>query len=375
MNYKNEDLFKPFTLGSGIELKNRILMAPMTHFSSNEDGSISDKELPYYSERSNGVGAVITACAYVTTSGKGFVNAMGIDNDSFIPGLKKLADTIKGKGAKAILQIFHAGRMAVPELLSDNQTISASAVAPERPGTEPMVPREMTEEEIVNTIEAFGQATRRAIEAGFDGVEIHGANTYLIQQFFSPHSNRRTDKWGGTVEKRMAFPLAVVESVKKAVNEYAKNPFIIGYRLSPEEKEEPGITIDDTLLLVDALSEENLDYIHVSVGNFWAGSIRNEEDVKSRVVMIKERVGNKVPVIGVGGLHTPEEVKKAFDTGVDLIALGRELVMEPKWIEKVSEGKEEDIRTTLSKNDREALAIPESMLNVIVSIPGWFPIV
>ena len=375
MNYKNEDLFKKFTLASGIELKNRILMAPMTHSSSNKDGSVSEKELPYYAERSSGVGAVITACAYVTTSGKGFVDAFGVDNDSLIPGLKKLADTIKGQGAKAILQIFHAGRMAIPGLLSDGQTISASAVAPERPGTEPMVPREMTEEEIVNTIEAFGQATRRAIEAGFDGVEIHGANTYLIQQFFSPHSNRRTDKWGGTVEKRMAFPLAVVESVKKAVNEYAKNPFIIGYRLSPEEKEEPGITIDDTLLLVDALSEENLDYIHVSVGNFWAGSIRNEEDVKSRVVMIKERVGNKVPVIGVGGLHTPEEVKKAFDTGVDLIALGRELVMEPKWIEKVVEGNEENIRTTLSKNDREVLVIPEPMWNMITSKPGWFPIV
>ena len=375
MNYKNEDLFKSFTLGSGIELKNRILMAPMTHFSSNEDGSISEKELPYYSERSNGVGAVITACAYVTPSGKGFVNAMGIDNDSLIPGLKKLADAIKGQGAKAILQVFHAGRMAIPELLSDKQTISASAIAPERPGTEPMVPREMTEEEIVNTIEAFGQATRRAIESGFDGVEIHGANTYLIQQFFSPHSNRRTDKWGGTVQKRMAFPLAVVDSVKKAVNEYAKNPFIIGYRLSPEEKEEPGITIDDTLLLVDALAEENLDYIHVSVGSFWAGSIRNSEDVNSRIVMVKERVGNKVPVIGVGQLHTPEDVKKAFDTGVDLIALGRELVMEPKWIEKVAEGKEEDIRTTLSKNDREALSIPEPMWNVIISVPGWFPIV
>lgn len=375
MNYRYKNLFKPFTLSSGIEIKNRILMAPMTHSSSNKDGSISEKELAYYSERSKGVGAVITACAYVSASGKGFVDAMGIDDDSLIPGLKKLANTIKQEGAKAIVQIFHAGRMAPTELLDGNQPISASAVAPERPGTETVIPREMTEEEIINMIEAFGEATRRAIEAGFDGVEIHGANTYLIQQFFSKHSNRRSDKWGGTLQKRLTFPLAVVDSVKKAVDKYAENPFIIGYRVSPEEKEEPGITMDETLLLVDALAEQNLDYIHVSVGNFWNGSLRNAEDTKSRVLLIKERVGDKVPVIGVGGFYTPEQVSKALDTGVDFIALGRELIMEPKWIEKVVEGKEESIRTTLSKNDKVELAIPESMWNMITSIPGWLPIV
>ena len=95
----------------------------------------------------------------------------------------------------------------------------------------------MSDEEIDATIRAFGDATRRAIEAGFDGIEIHGAKTYLIQQFFSPHSNRRTDKWGGDVNERMAFPLAVIESVKQAVREHAKSPFIIGYRLSPEEQD------------------------------------------------------------------------------------------------------------------------------------------
>lgn len=375
MNYKYENLFKPFTLASGIEIENRILMAPMTNWSSNEDGSVSEKELPYYSERSKGVGAVITACAYVSTDGKGFVNAMGIDNDSLVPGLKKLADTIKEGGAKAILQIFHAGRMSPTELIDGNQPISASAVAPERPGMENVVPREMTEEEILNTIEAFGEATRRAIEAGFDGVEIHGANTYLIQQFVSPHSNRRDDKWGGTLQKRLTFPLAVIDAVKKSVDKYAENPFIVGYRLSPEEREEPGITMDDTLVLVDNLAEQNLDYIHVSVSNFWDGSLRNVEDKKSRVLLIKERVGNKVPVIGVGGLHTAEKVSEAFDTGVDFIALGHELVMEPKWIEKVLEGKEDSIRTTLSKKDQEELCIPESMWNGITSIPGWFPII
>ena len=157
----------------------------------------------------------------------------------------------------------------------------------------------MTEEEITTKILAFGEATRRAIEAGFDGVEIQGANTYLLQQFFSPHSNRRSDQWGGTMEKRMAFPLAVIESVKQSIAEHANAPFIIGYRVSPEEKETPGITMEDTLQLVDVLAEQELDYIHVSVRGFWDGSIRDEADMTSRVLLIQERVGHRVPIIGV----------------------------------------------------------------------------
>lgn len=305
--------------------------------------------------------------------GKGFPNEIGIDNDSLIPGLKKLASTIQEQGAKAILQIFHAGRMARPELLPDGQTVSASAVAPEREGA--VVPREMTEVEIVNTIEAFGDATRRAIEAGFDGIEIHGANTYLIQQFLSPHSNRRTDKWGGTIEKRMAFPLAIIESVKKAVADHAKAPFIVGYRLSPEERENPGITLEDTLQFVDTLADQKLDYIHVSVGDFWSGSMRDDTDKRSRVLLIQERVGNSVPVMGVGGLSSPEDVMKALDTGVPLLSLGHALIMEPKWVEKVINDQEAEIRKTLPRTDQKELVIPDNMWRMIINAKGWFPVV
>ena len=122
----------------------------------------------------------------------------------------------------------------------------------------------MTESEIQEIIRAFGESTRRAIEAGYDGIEIHGANGYLVQQFFSPHSNRRDDQWGGSVENRMKFPLAIVDEVQRVVAEHAKGPFIVGYRFSPEEPETPGITMADTLDLVDALADKNLDYLHVS---------------------------------------------------------------------------------------------------------------
>jgi 2,4-dienoyl-CoA reductase-like NADH-dependent reductase (Old Yellow Enzyme family) len=373
MNTKYEPIFKVFTFPSGVEVKNRIMIAPMTHYSSQPNGEVSKQELPYYAERSGGVGAVITACAYVSIDGKGFEDQFSVDDDSFIPGLKRLAQTIQAKGAKAILQIYHGGRQSPPELLPDRQTISASAVASEGEGKP--VPREMTETEIINTIQAFGDATRRAIEAGFDGVEIHGANTYLLQQFFSPHSNRREDQWGGSLEKRMKFPLAVVDSVKKAVVEHANKPFIVGYRISPEEGSNPGITLEDTLQFVDKLADQKLDYLHVSVNHFWNGSFRNKEESQSRIIRIHEKVGSRVPVVGVGSLHTPDEVVEALETGVPLIALGREMLMEPKWIEKVQADQEDQIRTTLSKKDQQELVIPNPLWQRLMDIKGWLPVI
>jgi 2,4-dienoyl-CoA reductase-like NADH-dependent reductase (Old Yellow Enzyme family) len=159
------------------------------------------------------------------------------------------------------------------------------------------------------------------------------------------------------------------------VKDYAKNPFIIGYRISPEEMENPGITMEDTLVFVDTLSEQDLDYLHISVQDFWQGSIRDKEDKKSRVLLIHERVGQKVPIIGVGSLHSPDDVKKAMDTGVPLIALGRELIMEPKWVQKVEAGEEETIDTTLTKNDQERLVVPDVLWSNIINTAGWFPVV
>jgi 2,4-dienoyl-CoA reductase-like NADH-dependent reductase (Old Yellow Enzyme family) len=372
MKEEYKAMLEEIALPSGVKLKNRILMAPMTNWSSGADGMVTDDELAYYRERSGGVGAVITACANVTRDGQGFKDQISVYSDEQIPSLRRLAETIKGEGAKAILQIFHAGRMSPPELLEDNQPVSASAVAAARPGAK--TPRELTEEEVKSIINAFGEATRRAIEAGFDGVEIHGANTYLIQQFFSPHSNRREDEWGGSLEKRMAFPLAVIESVKQAAKKYAIDPFIVGYRLSPEEIEEPGITMEETLKFADVLSEQGLDYLHVSTQDFWKGSLRDKSDDRSRVVLIHGRVGDKIPVIGVGSLYSPDDVKKAMSSGVPLIALGRELIVEPKWVEKVKSGHEEEIRVTLTRNDQEKLVVPNPLWQAIVNTPGWFPL-
>ncbi|WP_082797331.1 NADH-dependent flavin oxidoreductase [Neobacillus drentensis] len=370
MNENYAPLFESYTIGKGIELKNRIVMAPMTNWSSNPDGTVTDAEVKYYQRRSNGVGMVITACTYVTRNGKGFHGEFAGDRDEMIPSLRRVASAIKEDGAKAILQIFHGGRQVPPELVNGD-VVSASAVPLEGAGKP--VPRALTETEIESIIRDYGETTRRAIEAGYDGVELHGANGYLIQQFFSPHSNRRNDRWGGTLEKRLTFPLELVDEVKRVVAEYAKGPFLVGYRFSPEEAETPGITMADTLVLIDALAEKDLDYLHVSLQDFRSTPRRGVEDTRSRLEIIQERVGDRVPVIGVGSIYSANDALEALETGVPLIALGRELIIDPEWVQKVEQGRESEIVTKINKNDQHELEIPDPLWQVIINRPGWFP--
>lgn len=372
MNPSNQKFFSPYTFNNGVELKNRIIMAPMTNFSSNPDGTVSEEELAYYARRSKDVSMVITACTYVTPNGKGFHNEFAGDRDEMIPSLSQLAKTIQSQGAKAILQIFHGGRMCPPELVPHGDIVSASAVPAEVAGAK--TPRALTETEVEEIVDAFGETARRAIEAGYDGVEIHGANGYLIQQFFSPHSNQREDRFGGSIEKRMTFPLAIVDKIKSVVKEHADDSFIVGYRFSPEEAETPGITMADTIKLVDTLAEKDLDYLHVSLQHFLSKARRGVEDVnKTRIDYLLETIDNRVPLIGVGSIYSAEDARKAFETGVPLLALGRELIIDPDWVQKVAEGREDEIVTEINKDKQEELVVPGPLWNVIMNTPGWFP--
>lgn len=373
MKEKYKALFSPYTLPNGVTLKNRIVIAPMTHWSSNPDGSVSEVELKYYARRSSGVSAVITACAYVQPNGKAFHGQFAVDRDEMIPGLRKVAKAIQEQGAKAILQIHHGGRLCPPELVPNGEIVSASAVPAEKPGMK--TPRALTENEINELVEAFGEATRRAIEAGFDGVEIHGANGYLIHQFFSPHSNRRTDRYGGTLEKRMTFPLEIINQVKSVVAKYAKTPFIVGYRFSPEEPETPGITMADTLAFVDVLAGQGLDYLHVSLNDFRSTPRVGVKDLtKTRIAYLLETINGRVPLIGVGSIITADDAKEAFDTGISLVAIGREMIVDPDWVQKIQEGRENEISTCLYTDQQEELIIPDGLWEQIMNRPGWFPV-
>ncbi|MFC4776909.1 NADH-dependent flavin oxidoreductase [Paenibacillus sp. GCM10023252] len=373
MKTQYQPLFESYTFKNGLQLGNRIVMAPMTNFAANEDGTVSEPEIAFYTRRCNGVGMVITACTYVSPSGKGFPGEFAADTDEMIPSLTKLASSIKEQGSKAILQMFHGGRACPPELVPGGDVVSASDVPSGAQGQ--ITPRPLTDAEIQDIIRDFGETTRRAIEAGFDGVEIHGANGYLIQQFYSPHTNRREDQWGGSRDNRLAFPLAVVDSVTQAAARYAKEPFLVGYRFSPEEEETPGLTMEDTFALVDALAGKPLDYLHISLNDFESKPRRGADESKTRLQWVQEHLQDRLPLIGVGAIHTPDEAVAAMHEGrVPLVALGRQLIMEPDWVVKVKEGREQQIRTTIARDDQAKLSVPDYLWQAIVHTPGWFPI-
>lgn len=362
----NYTFLKPFTFKNGVTLSNRIVMSPMTNSASFFDGSVTDDEIAYYAAR-NTVGLQITAVANVDARGKGFEGELSVADDRFIPGLTKLATAMKANGAKAILQIFSAGRMTNSTILRGLEPVSASAI----PATNPhaQTPHALSDTEIAELIGAFGEATRRAIQAGFDGVEIHGANTYLLQQFFSPHSNRRDDQWGGSLDARMQLALAVIQQVITIKSQYADKQFIIGYRISPEEPETPGIRLDDTLKFVDVLAEQPLDYLHVSTRQFDQLPFRDATDTITPInTQIKTVLNNRLPLIVVGGIQKPADAEQALASGAALAALGRELIYEPQWITKTINNQPETINYTLNLNKLDELVIPRGFAYILQTV-------
>lgn len=365
---KDYRFLKPITLPNGVEIKNRVVLPPMTEQMSFEDGSVTLEEIHYMQQRAGGVGLFITPVAYINKEGKGFEGQLGVEDDGKIAGLAKLAYAIKARGAKAILQIFSAGRMTNQWITRGLQPVSASAVAAPRHGAE--TPRELSVDEVVGLINDFAEATRRAILAGFDGIELHGANTYLLQQFVSPHSNCRTDQWGGSLDKRLALPMAVIDAVMQVKQQYGRADFIVGYRLSPEEIEEPGISLDDTRYFVEKLQETALDYIHVSLGSVWRPSLRDKHNTAPIVTQLKA-VSPCKPIIAVGNIRTPEQAEEVMQSGIDFVALGHQLIIEPNWVEKVAAGNEETIRYQLHAADFDLLGIAPPFLEFIRDMPGF----
>ncbi|MWD37925.1 NADH:flavin oxidoreductase [Escherichia coli] len=378
MTNKHPSLFSPFMLTEKIKLRNRIVMAPMTTWSANPDGTISEQELEFYKRRSQNVGLVITGCTYVTPSGIGFTHEFAAYDDRFINSLEKLAAAAKSGGAPAILQIFHAGNKAIPELVPNNDVISASASNVKSGDFMKRVvqSREMTENEIQETIRAFGDVTKRAIKAGFDGIELHGAHGFLLQNFFSPLFNQRNDRWGGDLEGRMRFPLAVLQEVKNVVYEYATKPFAIGYRISPEEPVTGGLRLEDTYKLLDRLISSGISYIHTSLV-----SINDSYPVESpngprTIELILNHIAGRVPVIAAGKIRTPSQAQEAISAGLPLVAIGKGLVINPEWVTLAESGRSHEIQTTLNPQLVPELTIPDKLWDQIQASKGtgWFPL-
>lgn len=375
MNAKYNKLMESLTLNNGITLRNRVVMSPMTTWASNDDYTISDEEVKYYEKRVNGVGLVITGCTHVQPNGIGFTHEFAAYDDSFIPSLRKLADAAKSGGAPAVLQIFHAGNKALPALTPNGDVVSSSAVETEATVFAPSVtPRALSHDEILEMIHAFGETTRRAIEAGFDGVEIHGAHGFLLQNFYSPFFNRREDQWGGSLENRLRFPLAVIQEMKTVIEKHATKPFILGYRFSPDEPMKGGLRMKDTYTLIDRLIAEGLDYVHASLADALTSKPVDSQDEKTYLELIAEHVDGRLPLLAAGSMVTPDDVAAALDKGLSLAAVGHALIMNPDWIEKVQNGNEAELETAIKTSKISELELPGNLWNAIQASGPWFKI-
>src|SRR5947209_1673701 len=227
-------VWSPFRFNSGREMANRFAMAPLTTDSSHEDGTATEHELEFVRRRAaSGFGATVSSAAYVEQDGRSW-RGIGAAHDGHLSSLHRVAEAMRAAGGLAILQIYDGGRIAKPELIGEQRLRAPSAVASLRPGAR--TPRAMTADEVESLVAGFGRAAALARQAGFDGVEIHGANHYAIHQFFSPRANHRADKWGGTLARRMNFPLAVGQAVRDALGP----KLIAGFRVTPFESEPDG---------------------------------------------------------------------------------------------------------------------------------------
>ena len=196
-------------------------------------------------------------------------------------------------------------------------------------------------------------------------MEIHGANRYLIQQFYSGITNRRTDEWGGSIEKRMKFPLAVIDEVNEVKNKHNADKFIIGYRFSPEEPGENGLTMIETFALIDELVKKPLQYLHVSLPDFYINAYRGGDIEKPAIKQIHDRVNGKLPLIGVGNIYTADQINKALNTGwSEFVALGKTAIINPNIGSLILENRENEIETELDLDRKDKYDLGEFLWNL-----------
>ena len=343
-----EHLFSPFTI-NGMTLKNRAVMPPMATGYGNADNTVSERLLAYLERRAQGgTGLIITEVCAVDPRGKGFPNEIGVWNDDFIGALSRIPAALHRHGAKAALQLHHAGRETFEAVLGKK---------PEAPSAIPSAvlgqPCEaMSLERIAEIVRAFAQAAGRARQAGFDSVELHGAHGYLLNQFLSPFSNNREDEYGGSEENRMRFILEVIAAARKAVGD----DFPLCIRISADEMVRGGYDFSLMRRLAPRMVTAGVDAIHCSVGVYSTpgglsiASMDTEPGFNLfRARALKEVVS--VPIIGVGRINDPAMADQAIARGdADLISFGRQHLTDPDFIEKARRGSLEDIRRCTACN-------------------------
>jgi len=337
-------LFQPINLG-GCQLSNRITMAPTFVAYNNFDGTVSDATLEHYRDMgAGGAGMVVVENCIIDHERSWFGRLLRVDHDNFLPGLTKLSGVIKEGGAAAFCQINHGGRYSTnPNLI---------APSPIRAFDWPE-PREMTLDDIKEVIQMYAQAALRVKRAGFNGVEIHGATGYLPAQFLSPRTNKRNDRYGGSLENRMRFGLELVQAVKDAVG--AGYP--VGYRFMADEWMNDGLQLTEAKVYAAKLSAVGVSYLSVTAGLYESMFTEDKIDLSGQENYMVDYAGAikevvNIPVVAAGRIATPAAAERVINSGqADLIGLSRVLLADPEWPRKAKEERDHEINLCRTKCD------------------------
>lgn len=324
-------LFDPLTIGS-LKLKNRLVLPPMRSRKSALNGEVTEELIQHYINLSDGPGLIIVEHAYIVDWGR-TQPQLGISDDKYIHGLSKLAKAIHDKDTAIVLQISHIGSVAVSKVIGTQPTAPSAVISPtpQPIRQEKEMPRAMTKKEIGEVVQAFTQAARRAVEAGFDGVEVHGAHGYLLSQFASPITNLRQDEYGGSPENRVRFAEESIQAIRKVVDE----DYPIFFRFSARDCLPNGLELSESMVMAKILVKAGVNVLDVSggVGGVEPQGPKEQGFFIPEAKAIKKATGTIV--IGVGGITEP-----AFADGIvkkgqaDLVAVGRTMLKDPTWCKK-----------------------------------------
>lgn len=340
-------MFTPLTV-KHLTIPNRFVVAPMVTNYCNGDGTATERFIQYQENKAKGgFGLIITEDYAIDPTGKGFVEVAGLWNDGQVESHSKLPPRVHQHGAKIFAQVYHCGRQ------TSAAVIGQAPLAPS-PVLDPFnaeVPRELSVEEIEKFIQQFGDTALRAKKCGFDGIQLHGGHGYLLAQFMSPYSNKRVDEYGGSLQNRLRFPLAVIKNVREKVG----NDFIVDYRISADELVSGGRTIEDTKSIAPFLVDAGVDMIHITAGVYFSVNdfipphyVRHGflADFAAEVKKVVD-----VPVVSVGRVNDPFIAEELIASGkMDMVAMARGSLADPELPRKAKEGRFDDIRHCIGCN-------------------------
>ncbi|MDM7862476.1 NADH-dependent flavin oxidoreductase [Staphylococcus borealis] len=373
---KYAPLLEPITLSNGITLANRFVLSPMTTNSSTKEGHITEEDLRYAKRRASSAGLQVTGAAYIEPYGQLFEYGFNISDDACIPGLRKVAQAMKQDGNKAIIQLAHAGRFSNTAIMNYGEVYGPSPMTLHSPIKHNVL--EMSVDKIHEVTQQYADATSRAIQAGFDGVEISVAQRLLLQTFFSTFSNQRHDQYGvDSLENRARFGLEVMQAVQKVIDDEAPSDFIFGYRATPEETRgsDLGYTVDEFNQHIDwVMDVANIHYLAIASWgrNIYQNKTRTPGVHYGRRVnqVVYEHLNGRIPLIASGGINSPETALDAL-SNADMVGMSSPFVTEPDFVRKLAEGCEDAIDLHVHPDELDELAIPHAAFKDIVQMMDY----